>query len=126
MLTLHPYESRISSMQKHRWWLVPLAALFTAHAMGADHMKAASYYEDAVAKFDNKDTKAALIQLKNALVQDPNLLPAHVLLARTYLDLGEGASAEAALREASRLGADRSATIVALARAYLLQLKYKE
>lgn len=85
--------------------------------------KAVSIYEDAQSRYQAGDYAGAVIQLKNVLQQEPGYLPAHVLLGRTYLQQGEGASAESTLRLAQRLGADPGLTSPLLARSYLLQLK---
>ncbi len=50
------------------------------------------------------DTKAAVIDLKNALQKDPENRDARLLLGKLYDEMGDGASAEKELREASRLG----------------------
>lgn len=102
------------------------AAVF-ASPLGAETARdaAARYYEDAVVRFQKNEIPAAIIQLKNALRQDPDLLSAHILLARAYLLQGNGIAAEDALSVAKRLKADSSITIVLLAEAYLLQFKYR-
>ncbi|PCI22609.1 MAG: PEP-CTERM system TPR-repeat protein PrsT [Piscirickettsiaceae bacterium] len=82
------------------------------------------YYEDAVKRLNNKDAKGAIIQLKNAIKQSPNMLSAHVLLGKAYLQNGEAGNAQNELEKANELGADGSITFIDLAKAYLMQAKY--
>lgn len=102
------------------------AAHFTAPVAAESSREAAArYYEDAVVRFQENKIPDAIIQLKNALQQDPNLLSAHILLARAYLLEGDGLAAEDALDVADRLRADSSVTVLLRAEAYLLQFKYR-
>ncbi|MCC6202442.1 MAG: PEP-CTERM system TPR-repeat protein PrsT [Gammaproteobacteria bacterium] len=89
----------------------------------SESARASSYYEDAVSRMATRDFDGAIIQLKNALQQDPRMLPAMVLMGEAYLELGNGAAAETALNEAAQSGADVALTAVPLAKAYLLQFK---
>ena len=73
--------------------------------LAAPDPKAARLYEDALTRFDQRDVKGAIIQLKNALQVDNSLLPVHLLLGRALLEDGQPAAAEIALNEAVRLGA---------------------
>ena len=56
--------------------------------------KSFEFYEDALRLFASKDYRGAIIQLKNALQQDHRNLSARVLLGKSYLRFGVGASAE--------------------------------
>lgn len=94
--------------------VVPLAA-------HADAVKAGRYYEDGLARFEAGDAAGAIIQLKNALQQNRDMLAAHLLLARAHLAEGELVPAEAAFREALRLGVSRAEVAVPLARIHLQQ-----
>lgn len=109
------------------------AALAFALAFGPSVGTAASgsatasrFYEDALQRFDKRDLPGAVIQLKNALQADKNLLPAHVLLGRVLLAQSDVSGAEAALAEALRLGVSRAEVAVPLARAIMLQGRPKE
>lgn len=66
-----------------------------------------------------KDSKAAVIQLKNALQQNPNLAEARFLLGSTLLENGDLAGAEVELRKALELKHPADATVPLLARAML-------
>jgi len=86
----------------------------------------ASSYEIALQQFDGGELDVAAKRLKEVLQADSRFLPAHVLLARVYLEQGEGAQAEKELRVALRLGADRSVVLLPLADAYAQQRKYRQ
>lgn len=94
------------------------ALIGSAHA---DPAAASRYYEDGLARYRQQDVPGAIIQLKNALQQDRNMLAAHLLLARVYLQTGDIGPAEVEFREALRLGVSRSEVAVPLARIYLMQ-----
>lgn len=100
------------------------AALITAATLATPVR--ADYYEDALRRFDSGDLNGAVVQLKNALQQNPRLLPAQVLLADAYLLLGMSAAAEAALDTAAQLGADRAVLAPKLAQALRGQFKFQE
>ena len=85
---------------------------------------ASAYYENALKHYNNAQYDEAVIQLKNAFRENPRLLPALVLLGKTYLETGNPAAAEAALKNAIELGADLSLVIIPLSNAYLKQFKH--
>jgi tetratricopeptide (TPR) repeat protein len=66
-----------------------------------------------------KDSKAAVIQLKNALQQNPNLAEARFLLGSALLENGDVAGAEVELRKALELKHPADSTVPLLARAML-------
>lgn len=103
-------------------WVV-LGSLFALHDAWAADSKASRYYEDALARYEKKDLKGAIIQLKNALQIDKNMMPVQMLLGKALLQNGEVAAAEVALIEALRLGANRAEVVVPLGQAYLAQGK---
>jgi putative PEP-CTERM system TPR-repeat lipoprotein len=97
-------------------------ALLLALCLGASHgqeTQAGRYYEDALKRYEAKDYDGSIVQLKNALQADRNLLPAHLLLGRASLDGGNPLAAEVAFGEALRLGASRSEVAPQLAQAML-------
>ncbi len=65
--------------------------------------------------------RAAFIELKNVLVADPGHNEARWLLARIYLKVKDGVSAEKELGRMAGLGLPRKDTLVPMARALLLQ-----
>ncbi len=105
-----------------------LLALFLLAVTGATAVedKAAHFYEDALARIENKDEAGAIVQLKNALQIDPRMLSAHLLLGRAYLKSGQPDAAQESLDTALRLGADRSLVALMLARSYVEQGKAKD
>lgn len=101
-----------------------LAGLSLSPAAYADReAQAARFYEDALTRYERGDDAGAIIQLKNALKEDPKMLPALVLLGQSHLRRGEPAAAERVLADAERLGASRSEIAVHQAQAYLDQGK---
>jgi putative PEP-CTERM system TPR-repeat lipoprotein len=72
------------------------------------------------------DLRAATIELKSALQQNPNDAKARLALARIYLRTGNGAAAEKEIRTAIDLGAGGTQAPVDLAEALVLQGKYDE
>lgn len=87
---------------------------------------AAELYERALVEYNLGDVRTAYVYLRSALKDDPLLLPAHLLLSRIYLSLGQGEQAEKQLLIADGLGAHRALTQNSLARAYLMQGKAVE
>ncbi|HYN76511.1 MAG TPA: XrtA/PEP-CTERM system TPR-repeat protein PrsT, partial [Lamprocystis sp. (in: g-proteobacteria)] len=88
--------------------------------------RAAALYEKALIDFNLGQTRSAYINLKGALLQDPFLVSAHLLLGKIYIQLGEGDKAEKELLIADGLGAHQSLILIPLARAYLLQGKAQQ
>lgn len=112
----------------HRYLLAPLlgcaVGLATVPVMGQTNVKAAGYYEDALVRYDKKDIPGAIIQLKNALQIDPNMLPVQLLLGKALMENGEVLAAEVALKEALRLGVNRAEVAVLLGQSYMAQGKH--
>ena len=106
----------------------PLAAqqqeALLGEAIGAE--SAADYYEKALVAYNLGEVRSAFIYLKNALKEDPLLLPAHLLLGKIYLSMGQGERAEKQLLIADGLGAHRSLIQNSLARSYLMQGKAQQ
>jgi cellulose synthase operon protein C len=116
--------------QLHRCCLPPLLgcmiALGVAPAFAQSNAKAAGYYEDALNRFEKKDMPGAIIQLKNALQIDPNMLPVQLLLGKALMQNGEVAAAEVAFNEALRLGVNRAEVVVPMGQAYVAQGKHTQ
>lgn len=97
---------------------------FAATTDGAPDSRATTFfYEDALKRFHGGDYRAAEIQLKNALQQNPRDLPARILLGRTLIKLRLGEEAEYQLKIARGAGADDSQILAPLGEAYLAQGK---
>lgn len=97
---------------------------FDATAAGDD--RTTRFYEDARARLSKGDTAGAIIQLKNALQQDANLLAAHALLGEAFLRNQQPDQAQEALERALRLGIDKSEIALVLAEVFLAQGKARD
>lgn len=98
---------------------VGVALAVLAMSVAASPERAAKYFDDATARARNGDVAGAVVQLKNALQQDPKMLAAHTMLATLLLEQGDAAGAETTFEQALRLGVARSEIIVPLAQATL-------
>lgn len=101
-----------------------ISAADTALAAKGDNSKSQEFVEDAQQYMDKGDINAAVIQLKNALQQDPNNVSARKLLGDIYLKVGNGPAAEKELKAAQQRGANDKDIQVLIAKAYLLQSKF--
>lgn len=72
------------------------------------------------------DSKAAVIQIKNALQSEPNLPEARYLLGKVLLDSGEAVAAETELRKAQDLKYPQDLVVPSLASALLAQRQAKQ
>lgn len=99
--------------------------LFSGLAQGIPQ-KATDLLDDAKHYLEENDYRAAVIQLKNTLSEAPNFIEARLLLADTYLTLGDGFSAEKEYKWAAELGAAPRYWQTGLAKAYLQQNKFGE
>lgn len=107
------------------WCRFVVAAVLSASvslAWAADP-RASQFYEDALQRFEKKDHKGAIVQLKNAIKLDRNILPVHVLLGRALLANGEAVAAEVAFNDALKLGVNRAEVVIPLSKAVLAQGK---
>ena len=96
-----------------------LFGLLVAPMAYATPEKAASFYEDGLARFEKNDLPGAIIQLKNAVQQDNRMVAAHLLLGKALLRNGELPAAEAAFEQALKLGVNRSEVALPLAQLYM-------
>lgn len=85
-----------------------------------------NYLQEAKTFLEKGEAKAAVIQLKNALQENPANIEARLMLGKIYLQAGDGASAEKEFRRAKNLNAAKSFWELNLAKAYLIQRKYQE
>ncbi len=120
---------RPSRPHLQRYLIAPLLGcalgMASLPSLGQTNTKAAGYYEDALVRYDKKDIPGAIIQLKNALQIDPNMLPVQLLLGKALMQNGEVAAAEVALNEALRLGVNRAEVAVLLGQSYVAQGKHR-
>lgn len=87
---------------------------------------AEDFYELALQSYYQKDISTAEIHLKNALKNNPQNVPAKLLLAKVYIEKKSPHLAEQELNEALLKGADFNLVVEPLARSLLFQGKYKE
>lgn len=100
-----------------------LLALFLGGCGGDSPEKLLASSKEFMAK---NDSKAAIIQLKNALQNDPNLGEARFLLGKALLESGDIAGAEVELRKARELKFADEQTLPLLAKAMLATGQYKK
>lgn len=98
-----------------------LCSLFTVHAADSNE-----FLKEARQYLTQGKVDAAVIQLKNALQENPANIDARLLLGRVYLRLGDGESAEKEIERAVRLKAGKELWQLELGQAYLLQRKFDE
>lgn len=105
-----------------------LAAMIVLAAGGARSTEEASarFLDSARTHFAAERFEAALIEARNALREDTGNLQARILLARAYLELGQGIAAEQELWRVRKEGGDEAILAVLLGEAQLLQGKYDE
>jgi cellulose synthase operon protein C len=89
--------------------------------LGCESKDAASYVASANAYIAKSDYKAAVIEAKNALQKEPANGEARILLARSLLQTGDPAGAEAEVRKAMNAGISPDRTYPLLARALVAQ-----
>ncbi len=98
--------------------------LVSASAPAAvDQRKATVFYEDALSHFNRGGYPETVIQLRNALQQDPGNLPARILLGRTLLIEDQVDAAVTELEKALSMGGDENLILIPLAQSYLELLK---
>src|SRR5579872_7215139 len=96
------------------------AVLGCALLVGCNDKSAEEYIRDARKHHDDRQISAAIIDLKNALQQEPKNLTARLLLAQYYLDVPDALGAEAEALHARQDGAESQSTAPVLAQAELL------
>lgn len=93
------------------WFAVPASA-------GIDREQSQEYFEDAVDFFRDESYSKAVIQLRNALQQDPDNLPARIMLGEVLLREDQPLAAIKELEKAQSMGGDENLILVPLAQAY--------
>ncbi len=108
------------------WWMRSLCAAILIYTGAASAATSEEYLREAENYLKKGETQAAVIQLKNALQQDPDNARARLRLGEIYLRLGQGAAAAKELAQARKLGAKPEDVLVPLGRAYLMQRAYQQ
>ncbi|BCX88707.1 hypothetical protein MIN45_P1076 [Methylomarinovum tepidoasis] len=101
-------------------WLALFAGGCSKPLSDAEHLARAKEFQE------KGDLRAATIELKSALQQNPDNIEARRLLSEAYLKTGNGAAAEKELRRAVELGLAKEAVLLPLAQALLLQGKNQQ
>ncbi len=96
--------------------LLSLIGLTSGHAKTGD-----DYLQDAQNYLEQRDFRAAIIQLKNALKVQPNNAQARWTLGKAYYSVGDIKGAEKELKKARDLGAPAEEWMIPLGEIYLLQ-----
>ena len=123
LVNMRPFRS---ARWPHAALLALLVSALPLQSSAQANTQASRYYEDALVRYEKKDMPGAIIQLKNALKIDKNMLPVHVLLGKALLENGDVIAAEVAFTEALRLGVNRAEVVLPLTRAVLAQGNAKQ
>ena len=90
----------------------------TAYA-AADPKKSQVFFENAMEELRKQEFSAAMIELRNALQQDPQNLAARIKLGELLLGEDQPLSAIKELETAQEMGGDENLILVPLAKAYM-------
>ena len=88
---------------------IALYAFFVLSPVRLDPAASRASVDKAVAQLRDGNASAARQSALAAVRSDPNSADAHLLLARTQLELGEGVAAEAEIKRANDAGIDPNA-----------------
>ena len=103
-----------------------LLAAVGLSACGDSGKELQEHFDRALDYRDSGDMRAAVIELKNVLQIDPEHAEARWLLGRSYVALGDGASAQKELERAADLGFTSPEMDRAMVRAVLLQGRFDD
>ena len=103
--------------------LVLVASLVSACGLGMDTQDRLDRGQEALV---NGEYRAAIIDAKDILQDEPDNVAARLLLGRASVAISDGVSAEKELRKAIQLGADNGVVLADLGRAMLLQRKFDQ
>jgi tetratricopeptide (TPR) repeat protein len=78
------------------------------------------------AELKKGDTRTAVIELKNLILESPQNVEARLLLGDTYLSIGDVNGAAGEFERVQRASANAETWLIPLSRAYILQGKSKE
>jgi putative PEP-CTERM system TPR-repeat lipoprotein len=109
-----------------RTWLVVSACLVLVGGAGCDRTTAQDHVERAQEYRASHDPRSAVIELKNALRQEPNLAEARLALGEVDLELGDYPSALKELERALDLGVDQARVMPPLLEAKLEHGSFQE
>lgn len=107
--------------------MLSVTAILHAGLTGCDRFRSADSLVSEARQYQEKgDSKAAIIQLKNALQKKSDNAEARYLLGSIYLQTDDAVSAEKELRKALEAGMPRDKVAPSLARALLMQGKFQK
>jgi putative PEP-CTERM system TPR-repeat lipoprotein len=109
--------------------LMLLVLVLLGACEGSANYSDAEYIDIAQDYLSKGKPEAAVIELKNALLKNPENPQARLLLGQTYVALGswsDAAAAEKEFRQAMDLGIAAEAVLPSMAKALLMQQKYDE
>ncbi len=104
--------------------ILPIILVLVVVLPGCDRMSPDTLVARADQALVNRDYRAAMLDLKTVLQENPRHVRARWLLAEVHTALGDGVSAEKELRRAEGLGVGVDAVTPALAKALMLQRDY--
>ncbi len=103
-----------------------LFCLFSSFSFTYSAMVHADHYENALQAFYKDDINSAFIHIKNALQENPNNLPAKLLLAEIFIEKHSYQLAEQELLDAIDQGVDINLVVEPLGKSLLLQSKFEQ
>lgn len=103
-----------------------ISLLLAALLAGCSGEKPEQLFAKAQQQYDSGNKAAAVIELKNAIQNNPDYAEARLLLGKIYVEQGDGASGEKELRKALQFGTAKETVIPQLGRALLLQREFKK
>ncbi|MBL4801034.1 MAG: tetratricopeptide repeat protein, partial [Emcibacter sp.] len=110
--------------RSHTGLFVIMASLCLSSCGEGEKISLDDHMEQALSWQSDGNLKAAVIELKNTLIDYPDSGDARFLLGRVYLELGIGFAAEKEFEKAGVLGVDENITLFPLAESWLLQGKF--
>jgi len=120
-------------MQKLQSRLQPILSLLTVLTLSVLTVSACGLALDSQAKleraqkaYEEGEYRAAIIDAKTVLIDEPGNADARILLARASIAIGDGVSAEKELRRALELGIDSREVVVDLGRSLTQQRKFEQ
>ena len=123
------FESKIIGGKAHALvgmavWIVVCIAVLGLSACGDADLTDMQYVQRAKDAQDQGDLRTSVIELKNALKQNPDNPEARWLLGKIQVDTGNGPAAEKELMRASELGIPKEVILVPLGKSLLLQREF--
>lgn len=115
----------VRSLQIVSGCVIAVMLLVGSGCYSDDSLTDTQFVERAKEYQDGGKPRRAIVELKNALHLNPDNTEARWLLGRSYLLIGDGASAEKELRRAVELGVTQKAAVLPIAKAILLQGEYQ-